>query len=47
MRFATGQVDTDLQTLGSVSSRLVSEAIADAVKSADGLGRIPAWKDFR
>ncbi|MFH0811527.1 MAG: P1 family peptidase [Pseudomonadota bacterium] len=41
-----GKVTMDINRVGIVGGEVVSEAIKRAVKKADGLGLIPAWKDI-
>lgn len=41
-----GEVEADLNQIGTIGQEMVQEAILRAVKAADGLGLIPAWKDL-
>jgi hypothetical protein len=33
--------------VGILAKEMLQEAIIRAVKAADGLGRLPAWRDFQ
>ena len=41
-----GKAKVDINLVGSLGAEVVSEAIKRAVKKADGLEIIPAWKDI-
>jgi L-aminopeptidase/D-esterase-like protein len=42
-----GNVEADINVIGTLGGEIISEAIQRAVKKADGFGIIPAWKDLR
>jgi len=42
-----GEVEADLNLIGILGQEMVREAIIRAVKTADGLGLIVAWKDIQ
>lgn len=44
---STGEEPISVNILGCISQDLVAESIRNAVKKADGLGILPAWKDIR
>lgn len=43
---ATGRKNAHVHQIGVLAERAVALAIADAVKSADGFGLLPAWRDL-
>ena len=43
---SVGPVESGLMQVGIVAQEMLQEAIIRAVKAADGLGRLPAWRDF-
>jgi len=43
---STGEAEADLLALGAAVERVVPEAIVDAVKSAEGVEGVPAWRDL-
>ena len=44
---SVGQVEAGLMQVGILAQEMLQEAIIRAVKAADGLGRLPAWRDFQ
>lgn len=43
---ATGEVESDLTTIGSIAATVMAQAIARGAKAADSLFNIPAYKDL-
>lgn len=41
-----GEAEADLNLIGILAQEMIQEALIRAVKTADGLGLIPAWKDL-
>jgi L-aminopeptidase/D-esterase-like protein len=41
-----GDVEADLNQIGVLAQEMVQEAVRRAIRQADGLGLIPAWKDL-
>jgi L-aminopeptidase/D-esterase-like protein len=44
---SVGQVEAGLMQVGILAQEMLQEAIIRAVKAADGLGRLPAWRNFQ
>jgi L-aminopeptidase/D-esterase-like protein len=44
---SVGQFEAGVMQIGILAQEAVQEAVIRAVKAADGLGRLPAWKDLR
>ncbi|MTI46511.1 MAG: P1 family peptidase [Firmicutes bacterium] len=44
---STGEVEVDINLVGTLASEAVSMAISNGAKSADGYGAIPSWKDLK
>lgn len=43
---SVGSMSANVTTVGLLAAELLAEAIQKGVKSADGFGKIPAWKDL-
>lgn len=46
MALSLGELEADPHTLGLMGGRVLARAVNNAVKEADGLGMIPAYKDL-
>ena len=44
---SVGQVEAGLMQVGLLAQEMLQEAIIRAVKAADVLGHLPAWRDLR
>ncbi len=44
---SVGRIEAGLMQVGILAQEAVQEGVIRAVKAADGLGRLPAWKDLR
>lgn len=42
-----GNLEADINVIGTLGGEIISRAIRRAVKKADGFGLLPAWKDLR
>jgi L-aminopeptidase/D-esterase-like protein len=43
---ATGSIEADVNTVGAYAAEVVAEAIVRAVKTAEGVAGLPAWRDL-
>ena len=44
---ATGSIEADVNTVGAYAAEVVAQAIVRAVKTAEGVAGLPAWRDLR
>jgi L-aminopeptidase/D-esterase-like protein len=44
---SVGRIKAGLMQVGIIAQEILQEAIIRAVRAADGLGRLPAWRDFQ
>jgi L-aminopeptidase/D-esterase-like protein len=43
---STGRKDADINLIGAYAAEMVAEAVVRAVKTAEGAGGLPAWRDL-
>jgi L-aminopeptidase/D-esterase-like protein len=43
---ATGSIEADINTVGAYAAEVMAEAIVRAVKAAEGVAGLPAWRDL-
>ena len=43
---ATGNIEADVNTVGAYAAEVVAEAIVRAIKTAEGVDGLPAWRDL-
>jgi len=43
---ATGSIEADVNTVGAYAAEVVAEAIVRAIKAAEGVAGLPAWRDL-
>lgn len=43
---ATGSIEADVNTVGAYAAEVMAEAIVRAVKTAEGIAGLPAWRDL-
>jgi L-aminopeptidase/D-esterase-like protein len=43
---STGRADADINLIGAYAAEMVAEAVVRAVKTAEGAGGLPAWRDL-
>jgi L-aminopeptidase/D-esterase-like protein len=43
----TGTVAADVNRVGALAARVMAEAVADAVRSAETLNGVPSWRDMK
>ncbi len=43
---ATGSVPAHVHQVGALAEEALAQAIADAIRQADGFGLLPAWRDL-
>jgi L-aminopeptidase/D-esterase-like protein len=44
---ATGSIKADVNTVGGYAAEVVAEAIVRAIKTAEGIAELPAWRDLK
>jgi L-aminopeptidase/D-esterase-like protein len=44
---SVGDLDAPLMQVGLLAQEMIQEAVLRAVRTADGLGRLPAWRDLQ
>jgi L-aminopeptidase/D-esterase-like protein len=44
---ATGSIEADVNTVGAYAAEVMAEAIVRAVKAAEGVDGLPAWRDLQ
>jgi L-aminopeptidase/D-esterase-like protein len=44
---ATGSIKADVNTVGAYAAEVVAEAIVRAIKTAEGVAELPAWRDLK
>jgi L-aminopeptidase/D-esterase-like protein len=44
---ATGSIEADVNTVGAYAAEVVAEAIVRAIKAAEGMAGLPAWRDLK
>jgi len=44
---ATGDIEADVNTVGAYAAKVMAEAIVRAIKTAEGVAGLPAWRDLK